>query len=218
MNNWTTTFLASTYPDLKLTRFPESTVRTHCNKVCAEVIHQRGLDQQARLLGRNNNNNNNNNNADDEDDDEEEEEEEEEEEVEEDTPPNVSTHSTPNRRPRMSTSSRASSRRGSRHVDEDDISELADRFSMHAQIPSVIDDTTTVTIEIDGEKIECAAWQDPIHKAVFIHTDPYGETVNVQLVGVETVGGLVSADIKYSFVEEGGDHIVLVKEQSGLGK
>ena len=135
VNNWTTKFLAVTYPDIELTRFPESTVRTHCSKVCAEVIHQRGLDQQARLLGRNNNNN-----AAAADDDEEEEEEVEEEAP--NTPPDISTHSnhsTPNRRSRMSTSSRASSRRGSRHVDADGISELADRFSSQAKIPFFID-------------------------------------------------------------------------------
>lgn len=162
VNNWTTKLLAATYPDLKLTRFPESTVRTHCNKVCAQVIHQRGLDQQARLLGRNNNNAA----AADDDDEEEEEaalEEEVEEAAEEEAPNAHSNHSTPNRRPRMSTSSRASSSRrgtqGSRgHNDDDDddeISELGFRLG-HSKISPVIDDTTIVTVCLDDERSNSA--------------------------------------------------------------
>ena len=57
VNNWTTKLLHFSFPNLQLNRFPESTIRTHCSKVCNVVIHQRGLDQQARLLGRRSNNN-----------------------------------------------------------------------------------------------------------------------------------------------------------------
>lgn len=234
VNNWTTKLLATSYPDLKLTRFPESTVRTHCNKVCAQVIHQRGLDQQARLLGRRNNNSNNNadGDEDDEDVDEQEEDVEEAEEEEapdiEDTPPNASTHSTPNHRPRMSTSSKASSSRrgnqGSRGYYYDDdvddvISELGMKLGTHGKISPVIDDTTIVTVYLDDEVQHCHVWQDPIHKCVFTWTDPnIGEAVRVQLVGVETLGALVASNIEASFIEDGGGHIVLVKSQSGLGQ
>ena len=213
VNNWTTKLLNFSFPDLKLTRFPESTIRTHCNKVCSVVVHQRGLDQQARLLGRRSNNNN-------VDDDElstvSSGHSEEEEAEAEHTPPRGPT---PNRHPTMSASSRASSRRGSRgtgYDDEDDISDLADRLSTVRV--ALIDNTTTVKIRVDDEDLECSVWQDPVHTACFDHTDPFGETVNVQIIGVETLGGLVATDLKCSFVEKGGRHVVLVKKQSGLGQ